>query len=82
MGAYAELDIVLAQEHGVTTHQRDSGFSGHTGSCATFAEHNGDFFASQAASQRAWGISSLDSSLVRSAIAHESSKFGGSQVTD
>lgn len=80
--AYAELDVVFAEEHGVAAHEGDGGLGGHAGSGASLVEHHGHGFAGEAILEGGGGVARLDGGLVGGGIEDELGKFVGAEVVD
>ena len=61
---YAELDIILAEEHWVSSQHCDGSLSRDSGSGASLAEHHSHGLSSHAAGQLYGRLASLQRSLV------------------
>lgn len=78
--AYTELNVVLAQKHGMAAEQRDGRLCRHARAGAALAEHHGDRLAGHAVAERGRRLTGLDLGLARGAIADEVGEFGGCEV--
>src|SRR5213076_3460508 len=84
---YAQLDVILAQKHGMTTHHLHGCFCGDAGPGAALVEHHGHCLAREGTVQRfrrllAGGESSLDGGLVRRRIENEFCELGWAEVAN
>lgn len=78
----SQLDVVLAEEHGVAAHLDDGAFGGNAGAGAALAEHHGDGLAGEGAVEGLGDGAGFDGPLVGGGIADEGCEFGWGQVGD